>query len=254
MYRVSCYISVIKVERAKMKSNNKIGLGVIGEKFTNSVAKSIFKVKKGYRVKHVDWDNYSYGHGLDLRVFKRNKQVMAVEVKNWREMNRPYGTETARTQIIDRFKNYAGGLKVLMISFLCLLTKKALELLEAHNIYIIEIGKLVGRNDFPRKGKDNEVFYQLKSKLQKLWIDHKSNQKQPNPKSLDYVNQFKLDNYLSTTNTNTLNKHDTDSKKEQVVTHQNTLVERVLNLARQARDKENQYEAHGFWLIPIKEE
>ena len=57
----------------------------------------------------MDWDNYSYGHGLDLRVFKRNKQVMAIEVKNWREMNRPYGTETARTEIIDRFKDYAGG-------------------------------------------------------------------------------------------------------------------------------------------------
>ena len=48
-----------------MGLNNKVGLGVIGEKFSDSVAKSIFKVKEGYRVKHVDWDNYSYGHGLD---------------------------------------------------------------------------------------------------------------------------------------------------------------------------------------------
>ena len=154
-----------------MKLNDKVGLGVIGEKFCSSVAKSIFKVEEGYRVKHVDWDNYSYGHGLDLRVFKRNKQVMAVEVKNWREMNRPYGTETVRTEITDRFKNYAGGLKVLIISFLYLLTKKALELLEAHNIHVIEIGKLVGRKDFPRKGKNNEVFYRLKNKLRKLWQD-----------------------------------------------------------------------------------
>jgi len=151
-----------------MKSN-KVGLGIIGEKFSDSVAKSIFKVKDGYRVKHVDWDNYSYGHGLDLRVFKRNKQVLAVEVKNWREMNRPYGTETARTEIIDRFKNYAGGLKVLIISFLCLLTKKALELLEAHNIHIVEVGKLIGKNDFPPKGHNAKAFYSLKAKIERLF-------------------------------------------------------------------------------------
>lgn len=59
---------------------------------------------------------------------------------------------------------------------------------------------------------------------------------------------------MSTTKTITLNKHDTDSKKEQVKTHQNNLVERVLNLARQARDKENQYKPRGFWLIPIEKE
>jgi len=237
-----------------MEANNKVGLGVIGEKFTNSVAKSIFKVKEGYRVIHVDWDNYSYGHGLDLRVFKRNKQVLAIEVKNWREMDRPYRTEAARTEIIDRFKNYAGGLKILIISFLSLLTKKALELLEAHKIHVIEIGKLVGRNHFPRKGKNNKVFYQLKSKLQKLWLDHKFNQKQTSPKSFGCVNQFKLDNYMSTANTITLNKHDTDSKKRLVKTHQNSLVERILNLIKQARNEENQYEAHGFWLIPLKKE
>ncbi|MDH5783159.1 MAG: hypothetical protein OEZ35_05790 [Candidatus Bathyarchaeota archaeon] len=231
-----------------MKSN-KVGLGIIGEKFSDSVAKSIFKVKEGYRVIHVDWDNYSYGYGLDLRVFKRNKQVMAIEVKNWREMNRPYGTETARTEIIDRFRNYAGGLKVLIVSFLCLLTKKALELLETHNIHIIEMEKLVGRKDFPRKGKNNEVFYQLKNKLQKLWLDYRHNQKQTNPRFLGCVSQFKLDNYVSTTNTIELNKHDNDSRKQLVKTHQNSLVERILNLAKQDGNKENQYEAHGFQLI-----
>ena len=130
-------------------------------------------------------------------------------------MNRPYGTETARTEIIDRFKNYAGGLKVLIISFLCLLTKKALELLETHNIHIIEIEKLVGRKDFPLKGKNNEVFYQLKNKLQKLWLDYRHDQNQANPKGFGCVNQFKLDNYISV-NTNTQKKHDTGSKEQRI--------------------------------------
>jgi len=237
-----------------MKSNDKIGLGIIGEKFINSVAKSVFRAKERYRVKHVDWHNYSYGHGLDLRVFEGNKQVLAVEVKNWREMNRPYGTGIVETEIVDRFKNYAGGLKLQIISFLCLLTRKALRLLEAHNIQIIEIGELIGREDFPRKGKDNKVFYQLKSKLQRLWLDYKRDQKQASPRFLGCVSQFKLDSYLPTTNATTLNKHDTDSKKRLVRTHKNSLVDHVLNPARHARDKENCYKAHGFWLIPTEEE
>ena len=199
-----------------MKLNNKIGLGIIGEKFTNSVAKSIFRAKDGYRVEHVDWDNYSYGHGLDLRVFKRNKQVIAVEVKNWRQMNRPYGAVYAEEQILDRFKNYAGGIKVLIISFLCLLTKKALELLEAHDIHVIEIGKLVGKNDFPRKGKNNKTFYSLKSKLSKLWRDLK------HAKVCSCVSgkQLRIDTYdsadtydLKGHNNSSLKQHDTDSKK-----------------------------------------
>ena len=39
--------------------NNKIGLGIVGEKFSNSVAKSVFKLKNGYIIRHVNWDNYS---------------------------------------------------------------------------------------------------------------------------------------------------------------------------------------------------
>jgi len=238
-----------------MKLNNKIGLGIIGEKFTNSVAKSIFRAKDGYRVNHVDWDNYSYGHGLDLRVFKQNKQVIAVEVKNWRQMNRPYGAVYAEEQILDRFKNYAGGIKVLIISFLCLLTKKALELLEAHDIHVIEIGKLVGKNDFPRKGKNNKTFYSLKSKLSKLWRDLK----QARTKVVCSVSQSKLDRFDGSndlkghTTNNLKQQHDTDSKKQLVKTHQNDLVERILNLAKQARDTENEYEAQGFRLMPTEE-
>ena len=194
--------------------NGRIGLGIIGEKFNNSVAKSIFKVKEGYRVRHVDWDNYSYGHGLDLRVFKRNKQVMAIEVKNWRKMNRPYGTDIARTEIIDRFKNCAGGIKVLIISFLCLLTKQALTLLEKHNIHIIETRKLIGKNDFPKKGRNNKVFYSLKSKLSKLWCDLK----QARTKVCGCVNSKqvrldKIDINDNTTNTKPNKQHDSDCEK-----------------------------------------
>jgi len=222
-----------------MEANSKIGLGVIGEKFTNSVAKSIFKVKDGYRVKHVDWGNYSYGHGLDLRVFKRNKQVMAIEVKNWREMNRPYGAETAKTEIIDRFQNYAGGLKVLIISLLCLLTKKALELLEAHNIHVIEIGKLIGKNDFPRKGKNNKVFYSLRTRLSKLWLNLKRQARQSfvgGGVSQSMLDSFTNDNNVHTNAHNNSNlklkqhdKHDTATQKV-ASTYAYRLLKRALKL------------------------
>lgn len=210
--------------------NGRIGLGIIGEKFNCSVVKSIFKVEEGYRVRHVDWDNYSYGNGLDLRVFKRNKQVMAIEVKNWREMGRPYGPVYAEEQILDRFKNYAGGLKVLIISLLCLLTKRAIELLEAHNIHIIEIGKLIDSKDFPRrksktrKGRYSKAFHSVRSKLLKLWSDYKQHSQQARPKvcgCVSGVSQIKLDSYPyvhtnahNNNHTNSNSKqHDTDTKK-----------------------------------------
>ena len=52
-----------------MQANNKKGLGIIGEKFVNAVAKSIFKARKGFKVKHIDWNNYSYGFGARFKGF-----------------------------------------------------------------------------------------------------------------------------------------------------------------------------------------
>lgn len=144
---------------------------------------------------------------------------MAIEVKNWRKFDRPYGTEIVKTEILDRFKNFAGGLKVLIISFLCLFTKEALRLLEKHNIHVIEIGKLVGKKDFPRKGKNNKTFYSLKSKLLKLWANHKQ-QARPKVCGCVSVNQLRIDKYDSANtydlkghNNSNLKQHDTDTKK-----------------------------------------
>ena len=166
-------------------------------------------------------------------------------------MNRPYGTETAETEIIDRFKNYAGGIKVLSISFLCLLTKKALELLEAHDIHVIEIGKLVGKNDFPRKGKNNKTFYSLKSKLFKLWANHKQKAR---PKVCGCVRgkQLKLSNThvhsnAHTTNNSNLKPHDTDKQK---VT--SNYAYRLLKRAFKLEELKRKYPMYKFIYLNFK--
>jgi len=189
-----------------MNSNNKIGLGVILEKWAYAVLKSIFRNNSGFRIKQVNWDRYNYGFGLDLRVFKGSSQILGIECKNWRDFDRPYGTDIAVSEIIDRFRNHAGGIKVLVITFLSLLTKEALRLLQTHNIHVIEIGKLIGKLDFPRKGRNSKVFYQLKAKLSKLWFGAKFGHS-------SHVSLDRLDNYTS----NTLNTY--ENTKQTTLTH-----------------------------------
>lgn len=228
-----------------------------------AVLSSLFPKSKGFRTKHVDWSNYTseMGKGLDLRVFQRSRQIIGMEVKDFREYDRPYGTDFVRKHVLERFKNFAGGVKILIISFLCLLTRKGLELIESHGIHIVEVGKVFSI----RKDVKTPLFWKIRSKVEQLWLDYKHEQelrRRPDfgcvsldrfvkciGPSVDMIHN--KDNPLLRQLTKT---HDSDSKKQLVETHQNSLVERILSPRKQARNKENQYEAHGFWLIPIKEE
>ena len=193
-------------------------LGIIFEKFVFAILCGLFPKKKGYRISHVDWSNYtsSMGKGLDLKIFQRNKLLAVFEIKNWRELGRPYGTETATEQILARFKNCGTNLKILVISFKSLLTKRALALLEASNVHVLETNKLVGKNDFPRKHKYSKVFYQLRAQIYRLI---KTKQVRQNFLGCSCVSgkQVRLDKI--DTNDNTTNtkpnklEHDSDSKK-----------------------------------------
>lgn len=144
-------------------SESKLALGIIAEKFIVSIVKSLFKANEGFKVKHTDFDNYNFGHGLDLRVFDHNRELLGIEVKNWKLFNKPYGSNIAETEIIDRFKNCSAKIKLLIISFKSLLTKEALRLLKQNNIHVIETNKLIGHNDFKTK-----LFYTLKAQIQQL--------------------------------------------------------------------------------------
>lgn len=144
--------------------SNKVGLGIIGEKFDVAVVKTLFH-KKFYRIHHNNWEshNLSIGLGADILIYgkKETKPKIAIECKNWRKLGRPYGYETVQSQIMHRFRNLPSDcLKILIISFISLLTKSMHEYLSNHNILLIERGKLVGKRDFR-----SQVFYQLRRKL-----------------------------------------------------------------------------------------
>ena len=204
--------------------NYKLGLGIIGEMFSNAVVKSVFKTKKGFRVKHVNWNNYTHGSGLDLRVFRQNKLFLGIEVKNWRYFDRPYGLEFAISEIIDRFKEFTGDFKILIISFKSLLTKKAILLLNNHHIHILEVGKLMNKNDFPRKGKTNTVYFSLTNKLLRLYQKLKHESREGfgvGCLDIDYNKQDTLiDDYLDTTkSTNHYNKNNNILTKQSTIKH-----------------------------------
>lgn len=179
--------------------SDKQRLGIILEKLINAIMVSL-----DYRTKHVDWDNYTseMGNGQDIRVFNGNRQVCAVECKNWRKLNKPYGTETVKTEIIERFVNFAGGIKILVISFLSLFTKEAIRLLKANNIHIVEIGKLIGSKDFR-----TQLFYQVKAKIRSLLESSTTSRFVVN-----VVNNNPITNYVCTNNLNTskTKEHDTE--------------------------------------------
>lgn len=149
-------------------SNYKITMGILGEKFVSKVLESIYRKEKGFYVEHQNWaKNYNYGNGLDVQVREHGKPKIDVEVKNWKLFNKPYGMDVVKTEILERFENSKAQLKLLVITFVCLLSKKAFQLLEQYNIKIIEIGNLITRITF--RSTFNNFKHYLKQKLAKFF-------------------------------------------------------------------------------------
>jgi len=148
--------------------SNKLGLGKILEQFTVAVNKSI-----GYRVLHNDFSNYSYNrYCTDVRPFLRNKQVSSQECKNWRLLDRKYDSGIVRDEILDRFRNHAGGVKILVISFFeDMFTEPAKQLILDSGIKVVELGKLIGRKDF-----HSQLFHITKSRIRKIIYNFQLNQ------------------------------------------------------------------------------
>ena len=162
---------------------SKVALGKIGEQVVYGALKIAFRNK--YRIAHVNWHRYNteIGHGVDLKLIDRKGyKIKAVfEVKNWKILNRPYGTEIAVKEIISRFQGYTKTIKILVITSLKLLTKKAIELIYAHGIRIVEVGKLLGRKDFKSR-----FIYELAFKL-KFAVKNK-----PKTSPTDYYSSIKF--------------------------------------------------------------
>lgn len=154
--------SINEIEIENKFDPNKIGLGKIAEQFVYSALRIAFKDPK-VSILHNDWKFYtdSVGKGVDFTIIGRNGVIAEIEVKNWRWQSNwhLYGKEIVEREILSRFSNKAKR-KILVLSFKYIFTDRALKLLEANNIEIIEVGKLIGRKDFKSK-----LFYELKAKL-----------------------------------------------------------------------------------------
>lgn len=189
--------------------SNKLGLGKILEQFTVAVNKSI-----GYRVLHNDFDNYSYNkYNSDVRDFLRNKQLANIECKNWRLLDRKYDLSTAQDEILDRFRDHAGGVKILVISFFeDMFTESAKQLILNSGIKVVELGKLIGRKDF-----HSQLFHITKSRIRKIIYNFQLNHRAKlgcsshvSYSSLDRIDKIDRSNTLNTyENTNNIKTNNT---------------------------------------------
>jgi len=161
--------------------SQKLGLGVIGEKVSCSFLSSTFKVRDGYKIIHNDFKNYtkSITKGVDLRLFKENREIARIECKNWRQLDRPYDKDIAFNEVVKRFEDTPNGtVKVLIISFQ-VFTQEALELIEAHGITVIWLNRLMGKGIFR-----SQTFYDLRDKTTRI-ITKLLNKPKPEPPILD---------------------------------------------------------------------
>ena len=172
-------------------------LGIPLEKFIVMVLSIFFPKSKGYRIEHVDWEDYTNNSApkkisVDVRLFLRNKLIAVFECKNWRLLpEHRYGLKDAKEQILTRFHNCGTNIKVLIISFKKQLSKKALRYLESNNIQVIETGKLIGKKDFRSK-----LIYSLGKQIKQLIRNFKPTVQ---PSAQLFSNQVLL------TNSNTVN-------------------------------------------------
>jgi hypothetical protein len=143
-----------------------IALGLNGEKFIVRLLESFLgsrRLESGeYRIEHTDFEHYSWGSGVDLKVWHKDKLKIAGEVKNLKNQDRPYGTDFVRNECLPRYEDMFGIAEhlVLFISYIHLLTKEGLRLLGEFGIEVIEIGEWIVKKTWARVMKDFRIkFY-----------------------------------------------------------------------------------------------
>jgi hypothetical protein len=163
-----------------------IQLGKNGERFAVSIFEQIIgkrRIQRGwYNIKHQNWDNnYTYGTGVDIEVSEDNKPLIDIEVKNLKNQHRPYGTDFAVKEVVPRFYGSTAPIKLLFITFLCLLTEKARQLIEQAGIEIIEIGNWIVKATWKETFKKFMLnhYYELKSCLKLKPLSNRASKKRP---------------------------------------------------------------------------
>jgi hypothetical protein len=115
-----------------------------GKKGEQVVSYASHKAFPEWTVKHNNFGKqyeYCCSSGVDVTLTKDNYQPIVLEVKNLADQTKPYGTDFVVRHILPRFAHLINCLKVLVITFLHLLTQKAIQLLKDNDIQIIEVGE-----------------------------------------------------------------------------------------------------------------
>jgi hypothetical protein len=141
-------------------------LGYSGENVLFAILKHVFTTKDGYRVIHCGKEAYLTNidneekRSSDFRVYKNNKWLYDIEVKNWRYFSKPYGSEICQKRITPRFVHSGAMFKVLIITYLSLLTSAYKASLKGLHIHAFETSKLLGKSIFK-----SPYFFKLANQL-----------------------------------------------------------------------------------------
>jgi hypothetical protein len=146
--------------------------GKTGERVISSAVATQYKAKDGFTVRHNNFNSeyeFSCSSGLDVKLFEGCRELASFEVKNWQKQPKPYGTETTKEQILSRFDHCGGGIKILIITFMSLLTKEGIRLIEQAGILIFEIGELLTTAFYQDLKKLYSLGNRLKKAIQNFW-------------------------------------------------------------------------------------
>lgn len=144
--------------------------GSTGERIVTSAVNLSFRKQDGYYIKHNNFEDitqYCTGYGMDITIQYKPEGygfVCAIEVKNLKDQKKPYGTDFVKRHILPRGEGIT-GLKLLVITFLSLLTKQGIELLKKHGWKFVEVEERL-TYEFYEKGNRYKL-YELADKIKK---------------------------------------------------------------------------------------
>jgi len=145
-------------------------MGIRGEKYVNYLLDKLYKAESGFKINHINFKNYSWGYGLDNKIFYKNQPYIGLEIKNFNYTNKQYGVSWVYEDVLPRFKDEKQSfpIKILIISFKDCISETAFKLLKQHNIQVFELGQLITEQHLRRQYHFGKLFYCILSQLKKF--------------------------------------------------------------------------------------
>jgi len=177
--------------------------GALGEKPVAKVIRMLYPAERGFKVTSNSFKSikdYCSGEGMDVKV----RNLFEIEVKNLKQQDKPYGTDFVKRHILSRARN-CNLLKILIITYINLLTKAGITLLHKHGWIILEVGERLTEDFLKSKKK----LYSLRAKIRSVCrkFSSVSNSSISNRYSSAYSYLTRYNSNRAKTNIN--NKYDT---------------------------------------------